>query len=81
MDQGYQNSEGHDGTGRFAPLWSRQEGSKFNLQPLSKNPIGWNDSHYQSVKTAKTGLLLAPQSGPFAANPPHGFPGGSDPGR
>ncbi|MBL8756470.1 MAG: methyl-accepting chemotaxis protein [Planctomycetes bacterium] len=53
MDSGYRNSPGHDGTGRFAPLWTRTADGKVELAAN----VGYDESapgnYYLDAKAAK----------------------------
>jgi methyl-accepting chemotaxis protein len=59
LDQGYQNEEGHDETGRFIPYWSRKDG-KIALEPLKDYEKEGPGNYYLLPRKTKAGCFLDP---------------------
>jgi methyl-accepting chemotaxis protein len=62
MDSGYKNSPGHDGSGRFAPLWTRVAGST--------EPKLVANEHYENEKTGAYFLRPKTTRQPFLDSVP-----------
>ncbi len=64
MDDGYKNEEGHDESGRFAPLWRRGENGQAFIQPLLLSPLHMKNSQvqawYTSPQTKKNAHVFGP---------------------
>lgn len=51
MDLGYQNTIGHDASGRFLPYWTRNEEGEIDLRPWPVGASGNETSPYSDAKT------------------------------
>lgn len=64
MDDGYKNEEGHDGTGRFAPLWRKEASGQVYVQPLLLSKLHTKDgkegSWYTTPKAKKSSHVYGP---------------------
>ncbi len=68
MDMGYANVQGHDGTGRFAPYWSRSESGNIAVNPYQGYHEG-QQNIYHNVKTARQEMLVEPHLYPIQGEP------------
>ncbi len=60
MDRGYQNSEGHDGTGRFIPYWNRGSGGEIKVEALVDYETEGAGDYYLLPRKTKTESLIDP---------------------
>ncbi|MCP4716857.1 MAG: hypothetical protein GY868_17170 [Deltaproteobacteria bacterium] len=60
MDIGYVNSEGHDGTGRFIPYWSRGQAGRIVVEPLLDYDKQGDGDYYQLPKKTQQECVVDP---------------------
>ncbi len=59
MDNGYKNHKGHDGTGRFIPVWTRDENGGYSIKPLTDYKTG---DYYLRPRKTKHEFVKEPYS-------------------
>lgn len=65
LDTLYQNTTGHDETGRFIPYWSRGENGIFTVEPLVDYETPGPGDYYQLPKKRKTEQIISPYMYPI----------------
>jgi len=64
MDSGYINDEGHDGTGRFIPYWTRNQTGKIGVEPLLYYDKEGAGDYYLLPKKTKNECIIDPYIAP-----------------